>query len=78
MAMWPLTLARYFSPLTTRLRRPLHLAMGLFAGTAPMVAEWMLKSKAWELGPAFYMVIWLAIGLWSIGRCEETAFKPLD
>ena len=54
------------------------LAMGLFAGTAPMVAEWMLKSKAWELGPAFYMVIWLAIGLWSIGRCEETAFKPLD
>ncbi|MFH0957600.1 MAG: MFS transporter [Pseudomonadota bacterium] len=54
------------------------LAMGLFAGTAPMVAEWMLKSQAWQLGPAFYMVIWLTIGLWSIKLCDETAFNPLD
>lgn len=54
------------------------LAMGLFAGTAPMVAEWMLKRGNWQLGPAFYMVGWLAIALWCISRCQETAHKPLD
>jgi MFS transporter, MHS family, proline/betaine transporter len=54
------------------------LAMGLFAGTAPMVAEWMLKSENWHLGPAFYMVGWLALALWFISRCRETAFADLD
>jgi len=54
------------------------LAMGLFAGTAPMVAEWMLKRANWELGPAFYMVAWLALALWFISRCRETAYAPLD
>jgi MHS family proline/betaine transporter-like MFS transporter len=54
------------------------LAMGLFAGTAPMVAEWMLKRQNWQLGPAFYMVVWLALALWLIGRRQETAYTPLD
>jgi MFS transporter, MHS family, proline/betaine transporter len=54
------------------------LAMGLFAGTAPMVAEWMLKRENWHLGPAFYMVGWLAVALWCIRSREETAYKPLD
>ncbi|MGO9116651.1 MAG: MFS transporter [Desulfomonilaceae bacterium] len=54
------------------------LAMGLFAGTAPMVAEWMLKRENWNLGPAFYMVAWLAVALWCISHRQETAYKPLD
>jgi MHS family proline/betaine transporter-like MFS transporter len=54
------------------------LAMGLFAGTAPIVAEWMLKRENWHLGPAFYMVGWLLVALWCISRCQETAHKPLD
>jgi len=54
------------------------LAMGLFAGTAPMVAEWMLKRENWHLGPALYMVAWLIVALWCISRREETACKPLD
>lgn len=54
------------------------LAMGLFAGTAPMVAEWMLKRENWDLGPAFYMMGWLALALWCINLSEETAYKPLD
>ncbi len=53
------------------------LAMGLFAGTAPMVAEWMLKRENWHLGPAFYMVGWLTVALWCISRRQETAHKPL-
>ena len=54
------------------------LAMGLFAGTVPMVAEWMLKRENWPLGPAFYMVGWLAVALWCISSRQETAYKPLD
>lgn len=54
------------------------LAMGLFAGTAPMVAEWMLKRENWHLGPAFYMVAWLVVSLWCISRSQETAHKALD
>ena len=54
------------------------LAMGLFAGTAPMVAEWMLKRQDWHLGPAFYMVIWLTLALCFVSRCSETAYTALD
>ena len=54
------------------------LAMGLFAGTAPMVAEWMLKRENWHLGPALYMVGWLALALWFISRRRETAHTALD
>jgi MFS transporter, MHS family, proline/betaine transporter len=54
------------------------LAMGLFAGTAPMVAEWMLKRENWRLGPALYMAAWLALALWFISRRRETAYTALD
>jgi len=54
------------------------LAMGLFAGTAPMVAEWMLKREDWQLGPAFYMVGWLALAVWFISRRRETAHTALN
>jgi MFS transporter, MHS family, proline/betaine transporter len=54
------------------------LAMALFAGTAPMVAEWMLKREDWHLGPALYMVAWLALALWFISRRRETAYTTLD
>lgn len=54
------------------------LAMGIFAGTAPVVAEWMLKRENWHLGPAFYMMGWLALALWCINLSDETAYKPLD
>jgi MHS family proline/betaine transporter-like MFS transporter len=54
------------------------LAMGLFAGTAPMVAEWMLKRENWHLGPAFYMVGWLVLASWFISRRRETAYTALD
>lgn len=54
------------------------LAMGLFAGTAPMVAEWMLKRENWHLGPALYMVAWLAPALWFVKRRRETAHAVMD
>jgi len=54
------------------------LAMALFAGTAPMVAEWMLRVQNWPFGPAFYMVGWLVLALWCISNCKETAHVALD
>jgi MHS family proline/betaine transporter-like MFS transporter len=54
------------------------LAMDLFAGTAPMVAEWMLKRENWHLGPALYVVGWLALALCFISRRRETAYTALE
>jgi hypothetical protein len=42
-----------------------------------MVAEWMLKTEAWRLGPAFYIAIWLALALWIVSRRQETAHAEL-
>jgi MFS transporter, MHS family, proline/betaine transporter len=53
------------------------LAMGLFAGTSPMVAEWMLKVMGWRAGPALYMVLWLVLALWAVSRLQETANRSL-
>ncbi len=54
------------------------LAMGLFAGTAPMVAEWMLEMEQWPLGPGLYMMGWLVLALWFISRCRETAHVAFE
>lgn len=53
------------------------LAMALFAGTAPMVAEWMLRVQDWQFGPVFYMVGWLVLAMWCISSCKETAHAEL-
>lgn len=53
------------------------LAMGLFAGTSPMVAEWMLKKAHWPLGPALYIALWLGLALWVVSRRRETAHDEL-
>ncbi|MBI4862528.1 MAG: MFS transporter [Candidatus Riflebacteria bacterium] len=48
------------------------LAMALFAGSSPMIAEWMLNVVRWSQGPAIYMVVWLAISVWAVIRARET------
>jgi MHS family proline/betaine transporter-like MFS transporter len=54
------------------------LAMGIFAGTSPMVAEWMVKREIWDVGPAIYTILWLVPAILVISRCKETAFTKFE
>lgn len=48
------------------------LAMALFAGSSPLITEWLLKVRGWELGPAIYVIFWLLLALLAISRARET------
>ena len=56
---------------------PNSLAMALFAGTSPMLAEWMMNRMQWDLGPALYSVVWVAIALVAVYRSKETYRESL-
>jgi MHS family proline/betaine transporter-like MFS transporter len=48
------------------------LAMALFAGSAPMISEWMIHRRGWTFGPLVYMALWSIIALISVLRARET------
>jgi MFS transporter, MHS family, proline/betaine transporter len=54
------------------------LAMGIFAGTAPMISEWMVKREIWDVGPSIYTIIWLVPAIVVISSCRETAFTKFN
>jgi len=52
------------------------LAMALFAGSSPMLAEWMLRRRGWPDGPALYMAAWVVIAMVCVFRSRETHRDP--
>jgi MFS transporter, MHS family, proline/betaine transporter len=48
------------------------LAMALFAGSSPVIAEWLMNRQGWSLGPAAYMLIWVFIAIISVKCARET------
>jgi MFS transporter, MHS family, proline/betaine transporter len=54
-----------------------NIAASLFGGTAPMVAEWLVRSTGNLYMPAYYMMLAGLIGLVAVGLMRETARKPL-
>ena len=42
------------------------LAMALFAGTAPLMATWLLQGLHWPWGPPIYALIYGLIALWAV------------
>ena len=48
------------------------LAMALFAGSSPLIAEWMLHRVQWSAGPAVYLIVWAMIAVVSVVRSRET------
>ncbi len=48
------------------------LAMAFFAGSAPLIAGWLLKVRDWEAGPAIYVIFWLLLAILSLFRAPET------
>jgi len=52
------------------------LAMALFAGSSPMLAEWMLHRHGWPHGPALYMAAWVMVAMVCVFRSRETYRDP--
>ena len=42
------------------------LAMALFAGTAPLVASWLLVERQWSWGPPLYCLFYGVLALWAV------------
>ncbi len=54
-----------------------NLCMGLFGGTAPLVATFLVERTADDFTPAYYLMAVALISLIATVRLSETAFKPL-
>lgn len=53
------------------------LAMALFAGSSPMISEWMLHRHGWLHGPAVYMAVWMLVAMFCVFRSRETCRDPV-
>jgi MHS family proline/betaine transporter-like MFS transporter len=53
------------------------LAMALFAGTAPLVATWMLSRQQWAWGPPLYALPYGAAALWAVAAARRTQNEPM-
>ena len=42
------------------------LAMALFAGTAPLVASWLLEARGWLWGTPLYCLIYALLAIWAV------------
>lgn len=48
------------------------LVVALLGGTAPLLGSWMLMRLGWNLGPAFYTLIWLPVCFWGLRGLSGT------
>jgi MFS transporter, MHS family, proline/betaine transporter len=55
-----------------------NISVSLFGGTAPLVAEWLVRTTGNRYMPAFYMMVAGAIGLVAVVVMSETARQPLE
>jgi MHS family proline/betaine transporter-like MFS transporter len=54
-----------------------NTCMGLFGGTAPMVAVYLIQRSHNDLSPAFYLMAMAAVSFAAILTLKETAWAPL-
>lgn len=54
-----------------------NAAIGLFGGTAPMVAVYLIERSHNDLSPAFYLMAMAAVSLTAVLSIEETAWSPM-
>jgi MFS transporter, MHS family, proline/betaine transporter len=50
---------------------------GLFGGTAPMIAVYLIQRSHNDLSPAFYLMAMATVSLAAILTLKETAWAPL-
>lgn len=54
------------------------LPMGVLGGSTPLVATWLIAETGNDFSPAFYLMVFAAIGAVSLLVTEETRQKDLD
>jgi MHS family proline/betaine transporter-like MFS transporter len=54
-----------------------NVCLGLFGGTTPLVATYLVARTADDFAPAYYLMATAAISLMVTVRMPETARKPL-
>jgi MHS family proline/betaine transporter-like MFS transporter len=54
-----------------------NASIGLFGGTAPMVAVYLIQRSHDDLSPAFYLMAMAAVSFAAVLTLKETAWKPL-
>jgi MHS family proline/betaine transporter-like MFS transporter len=52
------------------------LAMALFAGTAPLMASWLLVEHQWAWGTPLYCLFYGAVALWAV-QASRKGLKPV-
>jgi hypothetical protein len=51
------------------------LAMALFAGTAPLMASWLLVEQHWAWGTPLYCLLYGAMALWAV-QASRSSLTP--
>jgi len=54
-----------------------NASIGLFGGTAPMVAVYLIQRSHNDLSPAFYLMAMAAVSLAAVLSLKETAWSPM-
>jgi MFS transporter, MHS family, proline/betaine transporter len=54
-----------------------NAAIGLFGGTAPMVAVYLIERSHNDLSPAIYLMAMAAVSLAAVLSIKETAWSPM-
>ena len=54
------------------------ITLALAGGTAPLVSTWLIETLGQPLAPAYYIMLYGAIGLAIMWPMRETNARPLD
>lgn len=55
-----------------------NLAVGIFGGTTPMIAAWLIRATGNEIAPAYYLLAFAVISFLSVLAYKDKAGQPLD
>jgi MHS family proline/betaine transporter-like MFS transporter len=55
-----------------------NVSASLFGGTAPLVAEWLVRITGNDYMPAYYAMLAALIGLLAVLLMHETSGRPLE
>ncbi len=62
----------------TGLAMAYNLAVGIFGGTTPMIATWLIRETGDPISPAYYLMACVCVSIVALFFVKETAHKPLS
>jgi MHS family proline/betaine transporter-like MFS transporter len=55
-----------------------NLAVGIFGGTTPLIATWLIRETGDPISPAYYLMACVGVSIVALFFVKETAHKPLS